>query len=335
MLRFAASRPTQSTGDRRRDGRDRGAAARARRAAPSTNAVDDAVARRLRRARAAGGRGRRGDRRRRLPGLRPPAPTRRSLESFDLATAELDPGTEAAPSRTRSRWPRPTGVEAHGIWTVAEQDQAWAHRGPAAGAERRTDAFMKVICIAPNGRSGYASQSAVAVGDARQPAALAERAALKARRRRRAGGAAAGRVPGGVRAAGRRAGCSTCSARRAFNGLAHAEGRGALDGRLGELVAAPAINLSDSPTQRADAPALVRRRGDPEGAAAADPGRRRARGGARRPQRGARPARRSTRPRARARRRPRRPPPHQPRAGGRRRTPTRPSCARRSSAAST
>jgi len=32
----------------------------------------------------------------------------------------------------------------------------------------------------------------------------------------------------------------------AFNGLAHAEGRGALHGRLGEQVAAPAINLADS-----------------------------------------------------------------------------------------
>jgi PmbA protein len=33
----------------------------------------------------------------------------------------------------------------------------------------------------------------------------------------------------------------------AFNGLAHAEGRGALDGRLGTRVAASAINLSDAP----------------------------------------------------------------------------------------
>jgi PmbA protein len=33
----------------------------------------------------------------------------------------------------------------------------------------------------------------------------------------------------------------------AFNGLAHAEGRGALSERLGQLVAAPAINLADSP----------------------------------------------------------------------------------------
>jgi predicted Zn-dependent protease len=33
----------------------------------------------------------------------------------------------------------------------------------------------------------------------------------------------------------------------AFNGLAHAEGRGALTGRLGTRVTAPSINLSDSP----------------------------------------------------------------------------------------
>jgi PmbA protein len=33
----------------------------------------------------------------------------------------------------------------------------------------------------------------------------------------------------------------------AFNGLAHAEGRGALDGRLGEQVAVAAINLADEP----------------------------------------------------------------------------------------
>jgi PmbA protein len=32
-----------------------------------------------------------------------------------------------------------------------------------------------------------------------------------------------------------------------FNGLAHADGRGALTGRLGQRIAAPAVNLSDSP----------------------------------------------------------------------------------------
>ena len=35
--------------------------------------------------------------------------------------------------------------------------------------------------------------------------------------------------------------------RVAFNGMVHAEGRGALSGKLGARVAAPAINISDSP----------------------------------------------------------------------------------------
>jgi predicted Zn-dependent protease len=48
----------------------------------------------------------------------------------------------------------------------------------------------------------------------------------------------------------------------AFNGLAHAEGRGALDGRLGEVVAAPAVNLSDSP----GSPRTLPRSFDAEGA---------------------------------------------------------------------
>ena len=104
----------------------------------------------------------------------------------------------------------------------------------------------------------------------------------------------------------------------AFNGLAYAEGRGALVGRLGDLVTAPAINLSDSPDQRTDTPALVRRRRNPEDALAADPGRGRLRGRARRAQRGA-GRHGEHRPRAHPRRGPGRAPPHQPRARGRRR----------------
>ena len=76
--------------------------------------------------------------------------------------------------------------------------------------------------------------------------ALAERAARKAV----AGGAPAELPPGEYRVVFEAqavgwlcdllAGC-------AFNGLAHAEGRGALDGRLGEQVAALQINLADLP----------------------------------------------------------------------------------------
>src|ERR671911_554258 len=143
---------------------------------------------------------------------------------------------------------RDHGVEAHGIWTVAELEHGWELANEGGGCAQHTDAFMKVICIAPRGRSGYASQAAVAVGDIR-PRELAERAAGKAV----FGSETAGLPPGEYpvvfepQATGwlldLLAGC-------AFNGLAHAEGRGALDGRLGERVAAVGINLSDSPGNR-------------------------------------------------------------------------------------
>ena len=59
----------------------------------------------------------------------------------------------------------------------------------------------------------------------------------------------------------------------AFNGLAHAEGRGALVGRLGQLVAAPAINLSDSPTSARTLPRAFDAEATRKTAAAAAPGR--------------------------------------------------------------
>jgi PmbA protein len=50
----------------------------------------------------------------------------------------------------------------------------------------------------------------------------------------------------------------------AFNGLAHAEGRGALAGRLGTRVAAPAINLSDAPRFRGTLPRAFDAEGVPK-----------------------------------------------------------------------
>jgi predicted Zn-dependent protease len=242
MLRFAASRPTQSTGI------DdvtveiavplRGNVGRA-----STNAVDDqaladcaARARLAAEAAAATHDGK-------FPGFDPDFDVV-ALESFDPATAELDPATGAAALADAFVEANAHGVEAHGIWTVAEQDQAWftADRG---AEELRSDAFMKVICIAPNGRSGYASQAAVAAAEI-SPAALAERAALKAA----AGGDPSELPPGEYpvvfepQAVGW---LLDLLGATAFNGLAHAEGRGALNDRLGRTVAVPAINLSDSP----------------------------------------------------------------------------------------
>ena len=56
------------------------------------------------------------------------------------------------------------GVEAHGAWTTAEVVSAVASSAGVAASERTTDAFLKVTCLAPGGRSGYATQTAVGVG---------------------------------------------------------------------------------------------------------------------------------------------------------------------------
>ena len=269
MLRFAAGRPTQATAidDYTLDiavPLD-GHVGRA-----STNAVDDAaIAECAERARVAAeaaavtGEGR-------FPGFtaRPdPAPAQvpgdgAGRDPFDSATAELDPYTGAAALEAAFAVAAEHGVEAHGIWTVAEQEQAWALGDGAAETERRTDAFMKLICIAPDGRSGYAASSSVAAADL-DARALAEQAARKAT----AGGEPAELPPGEYPVVFEApavgwlcdllAGC-------AFNGLAHAEGRGALDGKIGEAVAAPAINLADSPAHPRTLPRAFDAEGTPK-----------------------------------------------------------------------
>jgi PmbA protein len=243
LLRFAASRPTQSTGI------DdvtveiavplRGNVGRA-----ATNEVDDeslagcvARARLAAEAAAATHDGN-------FPGFDPDYDAG-ALEAYDPATAELDPALGGAALADAFVEADAHGVEAHGIWTVAEQDQAWATED-GGGSEWRSDAFMKVICIAPNGRSGYASEAAVAAARL-SPAALAERAALKATMPGDPGELPAGSYP--VVFEPQAVGwLLDLLGETAFNGLAHAEGRGALSGLLRETVAAPAINLADSPT---------------------------------------------------------------------------------------
>jgi predicted Zn-dependent protease len=143
------------------------------------------------------------------------------------------------------------GVEAHGSWSAATVERAVA-RPASSVAELDSDAFLKVICMTSehdDGRSGYASQAGASAG-ALEPRTLTERAASKAlgsfaRSRERAeleaGVYSVVFEPDAMRS------LLDLLAYTAFNGLAHAEGRGALAGRLGESVAAPAVNLSDSP----------------------------------------------------------------------------------------
>jgi PmbA protein len=163
----------------------------------------------------------------------------------DPATAALDPSAGGAALRAAFAVGERHGVSAHGIWSASEQERAFATSSGESGLDRSTDAFMKVICIAPDGRSGYAARTAVAAGSL-DPERLAERAAAKAK----AHGEPAELPPGEYpvvmepHAVGW---LLDLLGETALNGLAFAEGRGALTGRLGHSVTAPSINLADSP----------------------------------------------------------------------------------------
>jgi PmbA protein len=161
------------------------------------------------------------------------------------ATAALDPSAGGDALRATFGVAELHGVSPHGIWSAAEQERAFATSSGRSGIDRTTDAFMKVICIAPGGRSGYSSHTSVAASSI-DPVRLAERAAAKAV----APGEPAELPPGEYpvvmepHAVGW---LLDLLGDTALNGLAHAEGRGALGGRLGHMVTAPSINLADSP----------------------------------------------------------------------------------------
>jgi PmbA protein len=190
-----------------------------------------------------------------------PAAARRH-RGHDPATAALDPAAGGAALRAAFAAAEPRGLAAHGMWTAAEEQRAVATTAGGAVLDRTTDAFMKVICIAPGGRSGYASRTAVAAGSL-EPELLAERAATKAL----AGGDPVELAPGEypvVMEANAVGWLLDLLGVTAFNGLAHAEERGALAGRLGDLVAAPSINLADSPRSTATLPRAFDAEGTPK-----------------------------------------------------------------------
>jgi PmbA protein len=153
------------------------------------------------------------------------------------------------------------GLQAFGIWTAGTVDTAIATSTGVRALDGVTDAFMKVIARHESGRSGWAAGtgSSIAAIDAD---ALATRAAAKVTREEPVE-LAPGEYPvvlendavgslleflGGL----------------AFNGLAHTEGRGALVGRLGERVAAPSIDLTDSPQFAGTLPRAVDAEGVPK-----------------------------------------------------------------------
>jgi PmbA protein len=244
ISRFAVSRPTQATQVddtdvailRVRDGHTgqattndlsddglRDVAARA-----------DAAARAA--ARAAGGPGD-------YPGLPAPAPAR-PHNGFDPATARLDPGVAGAALRAAFDGCAAHGLEAFGIWTAGAVEVAIASSTGVHQSEAVTDAFMKVIARDAGGRTGWGSAAGTSQ-TAVDAAGLAQTACSKVTREEPAtiepGDYTAVLAPDAVGV------LLDFLGFLAFNGLAHAEGRGALSGRLGERVAASAINLADAP----------------------------------------------------------------------------------------
>ena len=177
------------------------------------------------------------------PGLPDPqAP--REHDGFDLTTAALDAATAGRALGTAFATCAEHGLEAFGAWTAGHVETAIASGRGARLRDAVTDAGMKVVARAPDGRSGWGSGLAVAVRDV-DPGDVARRAVAKVARAEPVA-VAPGELPVvlGPDAVG---GLLDELGLIAFNGLAHAEGRGALAGRLGTRVAASAINLADSP----------------------------------------------------------------------------------------
>jgi predicted Zn-dependent protease len=251
MLRYARSAPTQATeiDDTSihllalRDGHVGGA---------TTNRADDdslratarkAVAAAEAAARAAGGPGDH-------PGLPAPAPTA-GAPALAPEGDDVDPAPGGAALRDAFAVAAAANLEAFGVWTSGAVHTAIASSHGVLALDRVSDAYMKVICRDARGRTGWDAQAAHTPADL-DAAAGARRAAAKV-----TPDEPVALAPGAypvvldVDAVG---GLLEMLAGLAFDGQAHAEGRGALEGRLGTRVAAPAVTLTDDPRAHAGWP---------------------------------------------------------------------------------
>ena len=179
------------------------------------------------------------------PGLPGPAPYR-SHDGWDARTAALDPEPAGAALADAFAVTAEAGQEAFGVWTAGEVVTAIASSNGIRAQDRVTDGFMKVMARTPGARTGLASYASTA-STGIDGGALARQAVAKV------GDPAAtpldlptGAYP--VVLAPEAVGLLLeFLGMLAFNGQLHAEGRGALSGRLGTKVAAPSINLADAP----------------------------------------------------------------------------------------
>jgi len=214
----------------------------------STNRTDIAAlaevaerARRIAAASARTGRGRHPD----LPG--PESPSADSAGPFhghDQATAELDPAVAGRALTGAFAVAGNHATEAFGIWTSGEVTTAIVSSTGMRASESVTDAHMKVICRDPTGRSGYGAATGVRAAGL-DGAEIAGRALGRLSRDQ-----PAELAPGDYEVVLDHEAVGTLLeflGWLGFNGLAHAERRGALCDRIGQTVAAPVINIADSP----------------------------------------------------------------------------------------
>ena len=89
------------------------------------------------------------------PGLPQPPGDYPGHDGWDEATAASIPRSPARRSGARSRSPREHGFEAFGIWTAGEVETVIASSTGLRARDLVTDAYMKVICRDPAGRSGW------------------------------------------------------------------------------------------------------------------------------------------------------------------------------------
>ena len=167
-----------------------------------------------------------------------------AVDGFDAPTAALDPRQAGAALAAAFAAAAEHDLEAFGIWTAGAVRTAIASSTGVRRDEEVTDAFMKVLCRNADGRSGFASATASRAG-AIDAGALAREAAAKVSDEPLAelgpGAYPVVLEPAAVGA------LLEFLGHLAFNGLAHAEGRGALCDRLGQAVVARAIHLADDP----------------------------------------------------------------------------------------
>ncbi len=261
-LRFARSRPTQSTSVDDltvevavvRDGHVGRAA---------TNDVGPDALRRcadaaVRAAETAAGQAGPGS----YPGFPEPAGLR-AHHGHDPETARLDPARGGEALLAAFELAAETGTEANGLWTAGEVETAIATPSGPVLVDRVTDAHLKAVAFGPGRRSGYAARTAVSLRDI-DARAVAAAAAAKATD---ASSEPLDLEPGEYTVVMEPHAVHDLLwvlGQAAFNGLAHSEGRGALAGRLHTRVVSATINLSDSPRYASTLPRAFDAEGVPK-----------------------------------------------------------------------